>query len=127
MNRTVTLCIQFTAEYIHNGRVRDMQFSKQRSLHDLVRMLFQVHVQQEMLRLEPIGFVFLIMFAGIMVIQFTAMLIHRFGTLSLIIATTELNFFNTKREVEGKPKTNGPRIVRIINVSEISPNIGVYM
>lgn len=43
------------------------------------------------LQLEPIGMVFLLMFASVMIIQFVAMFFHRFGTLSQIIATTEIN------------------------------------
>lgn len=42
------------------------------------------------LQLEPLGFVFLIFFMSILVIQFIAMLCHRFGTLAHIIASTEL-------------------------------------
>jgi chitin synthase len=42
------------------------------------------------LQLEPIGMVFLLMFASVMIIQFVAMFFHRFGTLSQIIATTEI-------------------------------------
>lgn len=38
-------------------------------------------------------------FALILFIQFTAMLFHRFGTMSHILASTELNFcFNKKTE-----------------------------
>uniref|UniRef100_A0A0N5BY92 chitin synthase n=1 Tax=Strongyloides papillosus TaxID=174720 RepID=A0A0N5BY92_STREA len=45
------------------------------------------------LQLEPIGLVFLIFFMSILVIQFFAMLMHRFGTLAHIIASTELFCF----------------------------------
>lgn len=45
------------------------------------------------LQLEPIGLVFLIFFVSILVIQFLAMLCHRFGTLAHIIASTELFCF----------------------------------
>lgn len=49
--------------------------------------------------MEPIGLVFVFFFALILVIQFTAMLFHRFGTLSHILASTELNLcFNKKSE-----------------------------
>lgn len=43
------------------------------------------------LHLEPIGLVFVFFFASVMVIQFIAMLFHRFGTLSQILASTELS------------------------------------
>ncbi|KAJ1373999.1 Chitin synthase 2 [Parelaphostrongylus tenuis] len=42
------------------------------------------------LQLEPLGLVFLIFFMSILIIQFIAMLCHRFGTLAHIIASTEL-------------------------------------
>uniref|UniRef100_A0A8R1DIP0 chitin synthase n=1 Tax=Caenorhabditis japonica TaxID=281687 RepID=A0A8R1DIP0_CAEJA len=45
------------------------------------------------LQLEPIGLVFLMFFVSILIIQFLAMLCHRFGTLAHIIASTELFCF----------------------------------
>jgi chitin synthase len=42
------------------------------------------------LQLEPIGLVFVAFFAFILITQFVAMLFHRFGTLSHILASTEL-------------------------------------
>ncbi|GMT13973.1 hypothetical protein PFISCL1PPCAC_28692, partial [Pristionchus fissidentatus] len=50
------------------------------------------------LQLEPIGLVFLVFFMSILVIQFLAMLMHRFGTLAHIIASTEL--FCCKKQTE---------------------------
>ena len=41
--------------------------------------------------MEPIGLVFVFFFALILVIQFFAMLFHRFGTLSHIMSSCELN------------------------------------
>lgn len=58
----------------------------------------QVHISKEYLQLEPIGLVFVFFFALILVIQFTAMLFHRFGTLAHILSSTELNFFKKKSE-----------------------------
>ncbi|XP_030374775.1 chitin synthase chs-2 isoform X2 [Scaptodrosophila lebanonensis] len=58
----------------------------------------EVHISKEYLQLEPIGLVFVFFFALILVIQFTAMLFHRFGTLSHILASTELNFCKKKSE-----------------------------
>nr|CDJ87433.1 Fungal chitin synthase domain containing protein [Haemonchus contortus] len=51
------------------------------------------------LQLEPLGFVFLIFFMSILIIQFIAMLCHRFGTMAHIIASTELFCF---RKTVGK-------------------------
>lgn len=57
----------------------------------------EVLISKEYLQLEPIGLVFVFFFALILVIQFSAMLFHRFGTLSHILASTELNWFCTKK------------------------------
>ncbi|KAJ2953678.1 hypothetical protein O0L34_g1295 [Tuta absoluta] len=57
----------------------------------------EVIITKEYLQLEPIGLVFVFFFALILVIQFTAMLFHRFGTLSHILASTELNWFCAKK------------------------------
>ncbi|GAB6026180.1 hypothetical protein CHUAL_012391 [Chamberlinius hualienensis] len=57
-----------------------------------------ISITKEYLHLEPIGFVFVIFFALIIVIQFVAMLFHRFGTLSHILASTEVTCCNRKPE-----------------------------
>ncbi|XP_071036009.1 chitin synthase chs-2 isoform X1 [Parasteatoda tepidariorum] len=58
----------------------------------------EVRIDKEYLQLEPIGLVFAVFFALILIIQFTAMLFHRFGTLSHIMASIELGCFNQKVE-----------------------------
>jgi chitin synthase len=45
-------------------------------------------MQKNSLQLEPIGVMFVAVFAVIIVIQFTAMLVHRFGTFMHILAST---------------------------------------
>jgi len=57
----------------------------------------KVLISKEYLQLEPIGLVFVFFFALILVIQFTAMMFHRFGTLSHILASTELNLHCGKK------------------------------
>lgn len=52
------------------------------------------------MQLEPIGLVFVFFFALILIIQFTAMLFHRFGTISHILASTELNLTCSKKSEE---------------------------
>lgn len=52
----------------------------------------EIQMYKTYLELEPIGFVFLIFFASLLVVQFTAMLFHRFGTLSQILSTTYINW-----------------------------------
>lgn len=56
----------------------------------------QVLIESDYLQLEPIGMVFVLFFASIMVIQFIAMLFHRFGTFSQILASTEIKICNKK-------------------------------
>ncbi|XP_076028581.1 hyaluronan synthase-like protein kkv [Oratosquilla oratoria] len=58
----------------------------------------EVHISKEYLQLEPIGLVFVFFFALILIIQFTAMLFHRFGTISHILASTELMCCSKKAE-----------------------------
>ncbi|XP_014282325.1 chitin synthase chs-2 isoform X2 [Halyomorpha halys] len=60
----------------------------------------EVLISKEYLQLEPIGLVFVFFFALIIVIQFTAMLFHRFGTISHILASTELNLCCNKKVEE---------------------------
>ncbi|KAK3909060.1 Chitin synthase chs-2 [Frankliniella fusca] len=57
----------------------------------------EVLISKEYLQLEPIGLVFVFFFALILVIQFTAMLFHRFGTLSHILASAELTLCWNKK------------------------------
>ncbi|XP_044267838.1 chitin synthase chs-2 isoform X2 [Tribolium madens] len=63
----------------------------------------EVHISKEYLQLEPIGLVFVFFFALILVIQFVAMLFHRFGTIAHILASTELNLCCTKKKEELSP------------------------
>lgn len=56
----------------------------------------QVLISKEYLQLEPIGLVFVFFFGLILIIQFVAMLFHRFGTLSHILASTELSCCSRK-------------------------------
>lgn len=52
----------------------------------------EVIMNKEYLQLEPIGFVFLIFFALLLIVQFIGMLFHRFGTFSQILSTTYINW-----------------------------------
>lgn len=60
----------------------------------------EVYVYVTYLELEPIGFVFLIFFALLMVVQFVAMLIHRFGTFSQILTQTKIDFNLFERKAQ---------------------------
>ncbi|XP_015608863.1 chitin synthase chs-2 isoform X1 [Cephus cinctus] len=57
----------------------------------------EVHISKEYLQLEPIGLVFVFFFALILIIQFTAMLFHRFGTFAHILASTTLDWYCCKK------------------------------
>ncbi|XP_034946911.1 chitin synthase chs-2 isoform X1 [Chelonus insularis] len=60
----------------------------------------EVLITKEYLQLEPIGLVFVFFFALILVIQFTAMLFHRFGTFAHILASTVLDWYCCKKTKE---------------------------
>ncbi|CAH1276161.1 unnamed protein product [Diabrotica balteata] len=49
-------------------------------------------IQKTYLQLQPIGFVFLIMFSALLLVQFIGMGIHRFGTYCQIMANTHIDF-----------------------------------
>merc|ERR1719410_168855 len=75
----------------------------------------QVLVTKEYLHLEPIGIVLVFFFFAIVVIQFVAMLFHRFGTISHILASTDLNCCTKKDDVvtgEALMEKNAVEIVK---------------
>nr|AKZ08595.1 chitin synthase B [Helicoverpa armigera] len=55
------------------------------------------HITQDYLTLEPIGSLFIIFFGSIIIIQFTAMLFHRLGTLTHLLSNVQLNWYFTKK------------------------------
>ncbi|XP_052747628.1 chitin synthase chs-2-like [Galleria mellonella] len=59
-----------------------------------------VTINQDYLMLEPIGSLFLIFFGTVMLIQFTAMMFHRLGTLAHLLSTVQLNWYFVKRADE---------------------------
>ncbi|CAD5211352.1 unnamed protein product [Bursaphelenchus okinawaensis] len=66
------------------------------------------------LQLEPIGLVFLVFYMSILVIQFFAMLLHRFGTLEHIIASTDLNCSKKKVHIETVEEMEVEEIVEMV-------------
>lgn len=56
----------------------------------------EIVIKREYLELEPIGLLFVLFFGVILLIQFVAMLMHRFSTISQILATTKLNCYCKK-------------------------------
>lgn len=81
----ICLAIEFKSSFV-------LSFDNSRMI-----MSLQVHVTKTPLHLEPIGLVFVFFFALILVIQFTAMLFHRFGTLAHILASTVLDWYCCKK------------------------------
>ncbi|PSN55453.1 hypothetical protein C0J52_05692 [Blattella germanica] len=51
---------------------------------------YDITISKEYLELEPIGMLFIVFFGIILIIQFIAMLFHRFGTLMHMLSTTQL-------------------------------------
>nr|QAX32942.1 chitin synthase II [Diabrotica virgifera virgifera] len=49
-------------------------------------------IEKTYLQLQPIGFVFLVMFSALLLVQFIGMGIHRFGTYCQIMANTHIDF-----------------------------------
>jgi hypothetical protein len=62
-------------------------------------VLFQIFITKQYLELEPIGVLFIIFFGIILIIQFIAMLFHRFGTLSHMLSTTQISWFKSGAQV----------------------------
>lgn len=71
-----------------------------------------IEIIREYLQLEPIGFVFLIFFAILLIVQFVAMFFHRFGTFSQILANTKINFTLFKPQTR-EAKNDGEEAVTI--------------
>ena len=53
-----------------------------------------VEINKECLQFEPVGLIFVVFFFTILIIQVAGMLLHRWATISHIIATTELSWCN---------------------------------
>lgn len=56
-----------------------------------VQSAMEIVIELEFLQLEPINLILVFFFSVIVVVQFVAMLFHRFQTISHILASTELN------------------------------------
>jgi hypothetical protein len=67
--------------------------------------VFQITITKEYLELEPIGMLFIVFFGVVLIIQFVAMLVHRFGTLSHMLSTTQINWFRSGPQVRSSHVT----------------------
>lgn len=72
----------------------------------------EITIRRHYLKLEPIGLLFVIFFGIILLIQFLAMLVHRFGTISQILATTKLDWYcgKSSSELSQQAKLKGAAI-----------------
>uniref|UniRef100_A0A336L059 chitin synthase n=1 Tax=Culicoides sonorensis TaxID=179676 RepID=A0A336L059_CULSO len=78
--------------------------------------IFEITIQREYLQLEPIGFMFVVFFGVVLAIQFIAMLIHRFKTVSQILATTEI-------DPVGEDIKNGVTVAKLLQKPTSENNI----
>ncbi|EZA54647.1 hypothetical protein X777_04932 [Ooceraea biroi] len=72
----------------------------------------QVFIEKEYLRLEPIGCVFIAAFISILGIQFCAMLMHRFGTFSHVLANTKLPIYSKITSSEDPDEKHADQIAQ---------------
>ena len=81
-----------------------------------------IDIQLEFLQLEPINLILVFFFSIIVVIQFIAMLFHRFQTISHILASTELNCV----EDSTKPETMMSQLTDILQQLNLRPDDTVH-
>ena len=75
----------------------------------------------EPLKLEPLSFVFLLMFAIVLLLQFVAMIFHRYGTFLHILASTELSVFRKKKLPD--PDSAEAKTMEIKNFIELTKDM----
>jgi chitin synthase len=88
----VVFLLQVSKEYLH---VRWPFNIKNNIIFD--QDSFEITIQREYLNLEPISLLFVVFFGIVLFIQFIAMLFHRFATISQILATTQIDWYCSKR------------------------------
>lgn len=88
------LDIKYSFNYTDSGEV-----PTPRTANPEITLKFQIRLSKSNLQLEPIGLVFVLFFAILLVVQFIAMMFHRLDTLSQILSTTLLNFSFCKTAV----------------------------
>lgn len=58
---------------------------------------FEISIAREYLHLDPLGLCLVVFFGSVLIVQFLAMLVHRFETISEILATTQLDWYCNKK------------------------------
>lgn len=88
----VVFLLQLNKQYLH---VRWPLNVKNNIIFD--QDTFEITIQREYLNLEPISLLFVLFFGIVLFVQFIAMLFHRFATISQILATTQIDWYCSKR------------------------------
>lgn len=88
----VVFLLQLNKQYLH---VRWPLNVKNNIIFD--QDTFEINIQREYLNLEPISLLFVVFFGVVLFVQFIAMLFHRFATISQILATTQIDWYCSKR------------------------------
>lgn len=88
----VVFLLQLNKQYL---RVRWPLNVKNNIIFD--QTTFEITIQREYLNLEPISLLFVIFFGVVLFVQFIAMLFHRFATISQILASTQIDWYWSKR------------------------------
>jgi chitin synthase len=79
---------------------------------------FEFTIRREYIYLEPISMLFVAFFGVVLIVQFIAMLFHRFATISQILATTKIDWYCSKKVKEtistSELKENAVSIARFL-------------
>ncbi|XP_054706710.1 chitin synthase chs-2-like [Uloborus diversus] len=78
----------------------------------------EVRIDIEYLQLEPINLVLVFFFALILIVQFIAMLFHRFQTLSHILASTDMRLCSKAEDKMGNLKAEAADILRRLSLRD---------
>lgn len=80
-------------------------------------------IVRDYLELEPIGLMFVLFFGVILMVQFAAMLVHRFATISQILATTELDWYLGKndKDVTAQAELSGKAVTIAMRTQKPEP------
>lgn len=88
----IVFLLQLNKEYL---RVRWPLNVKNNIIFD--QSTLEITIQRDYLNLEPISLLFVIFFGIVLCVQFVAMLFHRFATISQILATTQIDWYCSKK------------------------------
>ena len=74
-----------------------------------------MEIDKECLQFEPVGLIFVVFFFFILIIQVAGMLLHRWATISHIIATTELTLCNKDQADETGDGTLEKQAIQLVH------------